>query len=103
MIHIKHRYATAKSRYNIDRNILTLRQLKPGEVARILDIQRDIGRSGQVVLSILHKLLVLSVVPGGILKTEFTFPAIVFKVENTRIAVDYEVADRIQVSRLTHF
>ncbi|NLB73453.1 MAG: ferrous iron transport protein A [Firmicutes bacterium] len=87
------RYGTASDRYNKDREVVALSQLKPGEAGEVVDIQR-VGRS------VLQKLLAMAVIPGSTLKVEFTSPVVVFEVENTRVAVDHGVAGEIRVYRI---
>ncbi|NLA08027.1 MAG: ferrous iron transport protein A, partial [Firmicutes bacterium] len=87
------RYETASVRYNKDSQVVSLCQLKPGETGEVVDIQR-------ADRTVLQKLLAMAVIPGSRLRVEFTFPVVVFQVENTRVAVDHAVAGKIRVHRL---
>jgi Fe2+ transport system protein FeoA len=87
------RYGIAGDRYNKDREVIPLYQLKPGEVGEVVDIQTPDR-------SVLQKLLAMAVIPGSALKVEFTSPVVVFQVENTRVAVDHGVAGEIRVCRI---
>ena len=87
------RYETASDRYNKDREVVSLCQLKPGEAGEVVDMQR-------ADRSVLQKLLAMAVIPGSTLKVEFTSPVVVFQVENTRVAVDHGVAGEIRVCRI---
>jgi len=42
----------------------------------------------------------MAVIPGSEVRVDLTFPAFVFEVGNTRVAVDRAIAERIEVERV---
>jgi Fe2+ transport system protein FeoA len=87
------RYETLGGRYNKDRQVISLSQLRPGEAGEVVSIQK-------ADRTVLQKLLAMTVIPGSRLKVELIFPVVVFQVENTRVAVDHRVAGEIEVCRI---
>ncbi|NLG78619.1 MAG: ferrous iron transport protein A [Firmicutes bacterium] len=65
-----------------------------------------VGERGRVVhvrnasAPLLQKLLAMAVIPGSEVRVDLTFPAFVFEVGNTRVAVDRAIAERIEVERV---
>lgn len=65
-----------------------------------------VGERGRVVrvksasAPLLQKLLAMAVLPGSEVRVDLTFPAFVFEVGNTRVAVDRAIAEQIEVERV---
>ncbi len=63
------------------------------------------GERGRVVRvraasrALLQKLLAMAVLPGSEVRVDLTFPAFVFEVGNTRVAVDRAIAELVEVER----
>lgn len=87
------RYDTTSVRHNRDRQVVALCQLKPGQAGEVVHMQT-------ADKAVLQRLLAMGVIPGSRLKVEFTSPVVVFQVENTRVATDYDVAGKIKVRRI---
>lgn len=64
------------------------------------------GERGRVVrvtsasAPLLQKLLAMAIVPGSEIRVDLAFPAFVFEVGNTRVAVDRAIAQQIEVERI---
>jgi len=71
--------------------IVPLAHMRPGETGRVVGVNAAGGH-------VLQKLLSLAVLPGSEVKLELVFPAFVFQVGNTRVAVDRAIAELILVS-----
>lgn len=87
------RYETIETRYNKERQVVSLSRLRPGEAGEVVGIRK-------ADRTILQKLLAMTVIPGSRVKVELISPVVVFHVENTRVAVDHNVADKIEVLRI---
>ncbi|MGE5592969.1 MAG: FeoA family protein [Betaproteobacteria bacterium] len=70
-----------------------LAALGAGERGRVMRIKSANAR-------LLQKLLAMAVLPGSEVTVNLTFPAFVFEVGNTRVAVDRSIARQIEVERL---
>jgi DtxR family Mn-dependent transcriptional regulator len=78
---------------SVDRAIVNLCELSPGEEGRIAYIRpKNHAR--------LHRLTAFGIVPGVTVKLHQTYPAFCLKFEETELAVDPDVAEDIFVSRI---
>lgn len=71
-----------------------LTDLKIGNKARIQSI--DFGDSSHI-----RKLTILGIMPGETLTLVQRFPSFVIRVDNTQVAIDRDIASKIQVSLIT--
>lgn len=71
---------------------MNLTQLKSGDAGLITALQRLSGADQR-------KLIAFGLVPGALLQVLQTIPVYVVKIENTELALDYEMARAIVVRR----
>ena len=90
---IRHGHEAVEASHDRDGPVMPLSQLMPGESGQVVSIQG-------VDKAILQKLLAMTVIPGSRLQVELTSPVVVFRVENTRVALDNRVAGEIRVKRI---
>jgi Fe2+ transport system protein FeoA len=70
--------------------ILPLHHLKPGQSARVIELKSDNPAR-------LDRLSAFGLVPGSMVRLEQIYPALIFRVGETEVSVDKEVASEIWV------
>ncbi|MBI5538278.1 MAG: metal-dependent transcriptional regulator [Deltaproteobacteria bacterium] len=78
----------------LERVVVSLRELKPGESGKITYIKPGTHSN-------LHLLISVGLHPGALLTVQRKLPALCIRLENTELAIDEEVAKDIFVWRIT--